>query len=224
MKAMILAAGLGTRMRPLTNYIPKPLLEIGGIPMIVWHIERLANDGIKDIVINIAHLGNKIPELLGDGSEWGVHIAYSDEQEEGALESAGGIIKALPLLSKGTFLVVNGDIWCDYDFDREKKLAEGILAHLILVANPKHNPKGDFSLKDGLLSDNEKEKYTFAGIGYYSPSFFDGVPYGKRALAPLLIAAMREGKVSGELYDGEWWDIGTPERLEALNVHLFSED
>ncbi len=223
MKAMILAAGLGTRMRPLTDHTPKPLLEIGGIPLIVWHIERLAHDGFHDIVINIAHLGYQIPKALGDGSEWGVRITYSDEQEEGALESAGGIIKALPLLGDETFLVVNGDIWCDYDFDQNKVLAPGVLAHLILVPNPDHNLEGDFALHDTLVRDGGGKRYTFSGIGYYSPKFFEGLPYAKRSLAPLLREAMREGQVTGELFDGDWRDIGTPERLESLNIHLFSE-
>lgn len=220
MKAMILAAGLGTRMRPLTDKTPKPLLKVGGIPLIVWHIERLAHDGFTDIVINIAHLGYQIPEALGDGSEWGVHITYSDEQEEGGLESAGGIVKALPLLGEETFLVVNGDIWTDYDFQENRKLAEGILAHLILVPNPEHNPEGDFALNGQRVVD--AKQYTFSGIGYYSPKLFEAVPYGKSALAPLLRAAMKEGKVTGELYEGEWLDIGTPERLELLNAQLMN--
>ncbi|KYJ85897.1 N-acetylmuramate alpha-1-phosphate uridylyltransferase MurU [Sulfurovum riftiae] len=220
MKAMILAAGLGTRMRPLTDTTPKPLLEVGGIPLIVWHIERLAHDGFKEIVINIAHLGYKIKEALGDGSEWGVHIEYSDEQEEGCLESAGGIIKALPLLGDETFLVVNGDIFTDYDFNVEKKLDEGILAHLVLVPNPEHNPEGDFALRDGKVVD--AKAYTFAGIGYYSPKLFKGVAYGKSSIVPLLRAAMKEGRVTGELYEGEWLDIGTPERLEQLNAELIN--
>ena len=224
MKAMILAAGLGKRMRPLTDQTPKPLLEIGGIPLIVWHIERLAHDGFREIVINIAHLGYQIPEVLGDGSEWGVEISYSDEQEEGALESAGGIIKALSLLGDKTFLVVNGDIWCEYDFDQNKALAPDILAHLILVPNPEHNPEGDFSLQGTVVRDGGGQKYTFSGIGYYSPKLFEGLAYGKQALAPILIEAMKEGRVSGELFEGEWRDIGTPERLKALNIHLFSED
>ena len=224
MKAMILAAGLGTRMRPLTNSVPKPLLEVGSIPLIVWHIENLAHAGFEEIVINIAHLGYRIPEALGDGSEWGVRIAYSDEQEEGALESAGGIVKALPLLGEETFLVVNGDVWCEYDFDPEKKLDNSILAHLILVPNPEHNPKGDFALQDSLVREEGQENYTFSGIGYYSPKLFEGVPYGKQPLAPILKTAMRQGRVSGALFEGEWRDIGTPERLEALNSHLFSED
>ena len=220
MKAMILASGLGTRMRPLTDKTPKPLLQVGGIPLIVWHIERLAHDGFTDIVINIAHLGYQISEALGDGSEWGVKITYSDEQVEGALESAGGIVKALPLLGDDTFLVLNGDIWTDYDFQDHRKLPKGILAHLVLVPNPEHNPEGDFALDGNRVIDNKQ--YTFSGIGYYSPNLFEGVPYGKSALAPLLRTAMKEGKVTGELYEGEWLDIGTPERLDLLNVQLMN--
>jgi len=221
MNAMILAAGLGTRMRPLTDHTPKPLLEVGGIPLIVWHLEKLAHYGFKEVVINIAHLGYKIPEVLGDGSEWGLKIIYSDEQEEGGLESAGGIVKALPHLKESDpFLVVNGDVWTDYDFDHGMTLQEGVWAHLILVPNPEHNPTGDFALCDGKVKDNPE--YTFSGIGYYTPKLFEKVPYGKSALAPLLRNAMREGRVTGELYEGEWYDIGTPRRLEALNAHLLN--
>ncbi len=221
MKAMILAAGLGTRMIPLTDITPKPLLKVGGIPLIVWHLERLAHNGITDIVINIAHLGDKIQESLGDGSNWGVNIIYSDEQEEGALESAGGIVKALSLLKESNpFLVLNGDIFTDYDFQDNRHLADGVLAHLILVPNPEHNPDGDFALNSNLVVDNRQ--YTFSGIGYYSPKLFKDVPYGKSALAPLLRQAMKEGKVTGELYEGEWLDIGTPERLERLNAELMN--
>ena len=220
MKAMILAAGLGSRMRPLTDVTPKPLLKVGGIPLIVWHLEKLGHQDFRNIVINIAHLGYKIPEALGDGSNWGVNIAYSDEQEEGGLESAGGIVKALPLLGEETFLVLNGDIFTDYDFQYHRKLSDGVVAHLILVPNPEHNPEGDFALDGNLVVDNRQ--YTFSGIGYYSPKLFEGVPYGKSALAPLLRAAMKEGKVTGELYEGEWLDIGTPERLELLNAQLMN--
>lgn len=217
---MILAAGLGERMRPLTDTTPKPLLKVGGIPLIVWHLERLAHNDFTDIVINIAHLGYQIPQALGDGSEWGVNIAYSDEQEEGGLETAGGIVKALPLLGEETFLVLNGDIWTDYDFQCHRKLADGILAHLILVPNPEHNPEGDFALDGQRVVD--AKQYTFAGIGYYSPRLFENVPYGKSALPPLLRAAMKEGKVTGELHEGEWVDIGTPQRLEFLNAQLIN--
>ena len=220
MKAMILSAGLGSRMRPLTDKMPKPLLTVGGIPLIVWHIEKLAHMGIKEIIINIAHLGYKIPEALGDGSNWGVHITYSDEQKEGGLESAGGIVKALPLLGDETFIVVNGDVFTDYDFQKNKKLAEGILAHLVLVPNPEHNPKGDFALDRHKVIDNKQ--YTFSGIGYYSPKLFENVLYGKSSSIPLLREAMNKGKVTGELYEGEWLDIGTPQRLELLNSQLIN--
>ncbi len=221
MKAMILAAGLGSRMRPLTDHTPKPLLEVGGIPLIVWHLEKLAHYGFKEVVINIAHLGYMIPEALGDGSEWGLKITYSDEQEEGGLESAGGIVKALPhLKDSDPFLVVNGDVWTDYDFDASLKLGEGILAHLVLVPNPEHNPNGDFAIENGKAVD--RPEYTFSGIGYYSPKLFEGVAYGKSALAPLLREVMKEGRVSAGLYEGEWYDIGTPQRLEMLNSVLFN--
>ncbi len=221
MRAMILAAGLGTRMRPLTDHTPKPLLKVGGKPLIVWHIERLVERGFKEIVINIAHLGWQIPNELGDGGRWGAKIIYSDEQEEGGLESAGGIVKALPHLVKSEpFLVVNGDVWTTYTFDVTKQLEDGVLAHLVLVPNPPHNPKGDFALKDGRVINTPA--YTFSGIGYYSPKLFKDVPYGKSALAPLLREAMQQGQVSGELYEGGWHDIGTPERLESLDRALMS--
>ncbi|RUM75698.1 MAG: mannose-1-phosphate guanylyltransferase [Sulfurovum sp.] len=221
MKVMILAAGLGSRMRPLTDVTPKPLLKAGGVPLIVWHIEKLAHQGFKDIVINIAHLGYQIPKALGDGSQWGVHISYSDEQEEGGLESAGGIVKALPLLKDDNFLVINGDIFTAYDFQPNRKLAKGILAHLILVPNPEHNPQGDFALEGQRVID--RKQYTFSGIGYYAPELFKNVQYGKSALAPLLREAMKEGRVTGELYEGQWLDIGTPKRLEDLNLTLLKQ-
>ena len=221
MKAMILAAGLGSRMRPLTDVTPKPLLKVGGIPLIVWHLEKLAQQGITDIIINIAHLGYKIPETLGDGSNWGVTIRYSDEQEEGGLESAGGIVKALELLGDETFMVINGDVFTDYDFQDNKHLADDVLAHLVLVPNPEHNPEGDFALEGHKVHDIKQ--YTYSGIGYYSPKLFDGVPYGKSSLVPLLREAMKEGKVTGEVYEGKWLDIGTPERLKFLNVELMNK-
>lgn len=214
---MILAAGRGERMRPLSDHTPKPLLEVKGKPLIVHHIERLAKAGFKEIVINVAHLGFKIIESLGDGSRFGVKIIYSDEQEEGALESAGGIVKALPLLGDETFLVVNGDVWCDYEFDSSFELADD-LAHLILVPKPDHNQDGDFALQDSRVKNYGDEKYTFSGIGYYSPKLFKGISYGKSALAPLLREAMLDDKISGSLYNGIWRDIGTPQRLEEINL------
>ena len=211
MKAMILAAGLGSRMRPLTNHTPKPLLEIRGKPLIVWHIERLRDAGFTQIVINVAYLGQQIIDYLGDGSQFGVQIEFSDEQNEGALETAGGIVKALPLLSD-TFLVVNGDVWTDYPFDNNYKLEEEFLAKLILVNNPEHNLEGDFYLT------NREEKYTFSGIGYYSKKMFQNLEYGKQPLAPLLFEAIKNKQLITELYQGQWYDIGTPQRLECLNV------
>ncbi|MFT5836448.1 MAG: MurNAc alpha-1-phosphate uridylyltransferase [Sulfurimonas sp.] len=223
MKAMILAAGRGERMRPLTDSLPKPLLEVHGKPLIVWHLEKLASCGFKEIVINIAHLGYKIPETIGDGSKYGVNIRYSDEQDEGALESAGGIVKALPLLGDEPFLVVNGDVFCDYDFDCEFKL-EGKLAHLILVPNPKHNLSGDFALKDNLVLNDADIKYTFSGIGYYSPKLFCELEYGKSALAPLLRKAITNKKITGEVYKNMWHDIGTPQRLKNINLENINND
>jgi len=215
-KAMILAAGLGNRMRPLTDHTPKPLLEVASKPLIVYHIEKLAAAGFSEIIINIAHLGYMIPESLGNGAQWGVTITYSDEQEEGALESAGGIVKALPLLGDEPFLVVNGDVWCDYTFDSKFDLQDD-LAHLILVDNPEHNAKGDFVLNEGRVQNEGKVKYTFSGVGYYSPKLFESLSYGTAPLAPLLREAMILGKVSGTHYRGDWQDIGTPERLEKIN-------
>lgn len=216
MKAMILAAGRGERMRPLTDTLPKPLLEVRGKPLIVWHVEKLAACGFREIIINIAHLGYKIPEYLGDGSSWDVEIKYSDEQQEGGLESAGGIIKALPLLGDAPFLVVNGDIFCDYDFDVNFELGDK-LAHLILVQNPEHNPHGDFGLDGSLVVNETDTKQTFSGIGYYNPKIFDKMEYGKSALAPLLRKTIEKSQVSGALYRGIWHDIGTVERLELIN-------
>lgn len=220
MKVMILAAGHGTRMRPLTDHTPKPLLEVGGKPLIVWHIENLKQAGFQDFIINIAWLGDQIPKALGDGSQIGVSIQYSDEQQEGALETAGGIIKALPLLGDEPFLVINGDIWCDYPYSTNNPLIDHNLAHLILVNNPAHNPIGDFALLDNQVHDEGETKYTFSGIGYYHPKLFKDLLQGKRPLAPLLRESMLQNKVGGELYSEEWLDIGTPERLEDLNIAL----
>ena len=217
MKAMILAAGRGERMRPLTDTLPKPLLLVEGNPLILWHIEKLALTGFKEIVINIAHLGQKIIEYLGDGSSYGVTISYSDERNSGALESAGGIRNALSLLGNETFLVVNADIFCDYNFDTHFDLHEK-KAHLILVKNPPHNPHGDFGLHDSCLLNESKKKYTFSGIGYYNPSLFDSLESGKSALAPLLRKEIAH--ISGEYYCGDWHDIGTPQRLEEINNRL----
>ncbi len=217
MNAMILAAGRGERMRPLTDKTPKPLLKVHDKSLIVWHIERLASLGFSQIVINIDHLGDMIIKNLGDGSKWGINLLYSDERQSGALESAGGIIKALPLIESETFLVVNADIWCDYEFETNFDLQDD-LAHLILVPNPKHNPDGDFALHKDRVSNDTKRRYTFSGIGYYSAKLFDGFKNQKMSLAPLLREAVEKNKVSGSLYDGRWYDIGTPQRLKEINA------
>lgn len=219
MKAMILAAGRGERMRPLTDHTPKPLLPVGGKPLIVWHIEKLAQAGFRDIVINHAHLGSLIEAALGDGSQFGVSIRYSPEAE--ALETAGGIANALPLLGDAPFLVVNGDVFCDYDFAQIKPLPEKLLAWLVLADNPEHNPGGDFGLEGGSVVDDADVKWTFSGIGLYRPELFAGVERGSKAkLAPLLRALMPQGQVGGEHYVGRWLDIGTPQRLAELDAVL----
>jgi N-acetyl-alpha-D-muramate 1-phosphate uridylyltransferase len=225
MKAMILAAGRGERMRPLTDTCPKPLLAAGDKPLIVWHIERLAAAGIRDLVINHAHLGQMIEEALGDGSAFGVRIIYSPEGK--ALETAGGIARALPLLDDAPFLVINGDVFCDTGLAAlrqagEQLSADGPLAHLLLVANPEHNPAGDFGLYlDGQIRDAGGKRLTFAGLGAYHPALFAGLsPDEPAKLAPLLRAAMAEGKVGGARIDGRWVDVGTPERLRQLDASL----
>jgi MurNAc alpha-1-phosphate uridylyltransferase len=219
MKAMILAAGHGKRMRPLTNITPKPLLEAGGKPLIVWHIERLKKSGIKEFIINLGWLGHKIPQALGDGSQWGVHIHYSDEQQNGPLETAGGIIQALPLLGNEPFIVVNGDVWCDIEY-QHPILNKHNLAHLILVKNPIHNLKGDFCLQEKKLYNTGQPSYTFSGIGYYHPQLFANQTQGKAPLTPLLREAINQELVSGRYFQGDWRDIGTPDRLKILNNDL----
>jgi len=218
MKAMILAAGRGERMRPLTDTIPKPLLPVGGKPLIVHHIERLREAGFRDIIINLGHLGHLLPKTLGDGSRWGVNIYYSDEQESGALESLGGIVNALPLLGDEPFLVVNGDIFCDYPFDANFTPKEK--AHIILVPNPTHNEKGDFGLEKDYVCNVARNMFTFSGIGYYHPSLFTNIPATKEPLAPLLRELADRQELTGELYEGLWHDIGTPQRLKEINEKL----
>ena len=225
MKAMILAAGRGERMRPLTDHTPKPLLQIGGKPLIVWHLERLANAGFKEIVINHAHLGSQIESALGDGSKWNLRIQYSPELV--ALETAGGIANALPLLTENganrwPFLVVNGDIFTDIDF-ASVQLALDMLTHVVLINNPPQHPNGDFAIENGLLANKGLQMHTFSGVGIYHPDLFNGISRGQPAkLAPLLRQAIDETKASAEYYQGLWHDIGTPERLNALNETLFA--
>jgi MurNAc alpha-1-phosphate uridylyltransferase len=215
MKAMILAAGRGERMRPLTDETPKPLLRIGGQTLIEHHIHALTQAGITGLVINHAHLGEQIVKALGDGDAYGVSIRYSPEPGA-ALETGGGIHNALPLLGDAPFIVVNADIWTDYRFDGLPKAPAG-LAHLVMVDNPAYHPDGDFSLSNGLLSQRGPRMLTFSGIGVYRPELFTGCSPGAFPLGPLLRTAMDRGEVSGEHYDGRWFDIGTPERLAAVN-------
>jgi len=217
MKAMILAAGRGERMRPLTDTTPKPLLEVHGKALIVRLIESLVHAGIREMVINHAHLGDSIEAALGDGRRLGAAIRYSREAE--ALGTAGGIAKALPLLGEEPFIVVNGDIFCDFDFSALAARTLGKhLAHLVLVTNPPHHPEGDFALDGTHVLDERKPEWTFSGIGLYRPELFaDTRPASKGQLAPLLRAAMARKQVSGEVHRGMWHDVGTLERLSALN-------
>ncbi|WP_281704402.1 N-acetylmuramate alpha-1-phosphate uridylyltransferase MurU [Aeromonas taiwanensis] len=219
MKAMILAAGRGERMRPLTDSLPKPLLAAGGKPLIVHHIEKLKRAGISELVINHAWLGHKLVEALGDGSAFGVSIRWS--AEESALETAGGIVQALPLLGSDPFLVINGDTWIDADYATLVRQPLGSdLAHLWLVPNPPQHPNGDFSLQAGRVLD--APALTFSGVGLYHPAAFAELPSGARKLAPLLRDWMAQGRVGGSLLAGEWRDIGTVERLRALDEQLLA--
>jgi MurNAc alpha-1-phosphate uridylyltransferase len=212
MKAMILAAGKGERMRPLTLTTPKPLVRAGGVPLIEYHLRALAAAGFGEIVINHAWLGQQIEDYLGDGSRYGVSIQYSPEGEP--LETGGGIFRALPLLGDEAFVVVNGDIWTDYDFNALRQPIAG-LAHLVLVDNPAHHPAGDFILVDGQVRDGQPDvqTLTYSGIAVLHPDLFKGCSAGAFKLAPLFRKAMAEGQVSGERLDGHWVDVGTYERL-----------
>jgi len=227
MKAMILAAGLGTRLRPLTDTVPKPLIEAGGKALIVWHIEKLAALGIHDIVINHAWLGDRLEQALGDGSRLGVRIVYSREGMP-PLETAGGIRRALPLLGTEPFVLVNGDVWSDLDFARlpgvrDVVLPDGIDAHLVLVPNPDFHPRGDFTLAaDGRVHVGDTDTLTYAGMAVLRPALFAALPDGPAPLAPLLRAAMARNAVSGERHDGRWTDVGTLERLQLLRAELGS--
>lgn len=222
---MLLAAGRGERMRPLTDALPKPLLAAGGRALIEWHLARLSRAGFREVVVNHAHLGPLIEERLGDGARYGLRLRYSAEGE--ALETAGGIARALPLLGAAPFLVVNADIYCEFDFARLvpalERLARdpaGDLAHLVLVDNPPHHPGGDFALADGRVVE-QGQKLTFSGIGCYRAELFAGVASGAKAkLAPLLRAAIAAGRAAGERFPGRWLDVGTPERLAVLDREL----
>ncbi len=245
MKAMILAAGRGERLKPLTDETPKPLIKVAGKSLIEYHLKNLANAGFKEVIINTAWLAEKIHQQLGNGEKYGIPITYSDEGEEDnnqALETAGGIINALPLLGDQPFLVVNGDIWCDFDFSNIPKLTGNTQAHLILVENPKHNSNGDFSLQhdplqhtslqhdsiqhdpiqNSLIKNSGAIMNTYSGIAIFSPDFFAQQQPGYQALAPILRNKCKDNLVSGQLYEGLWTDVGTLERLQQLENQLSS--
>ncbi|TKB50915.1 N-acetylmuramate alpha-1-phosphate uridylyltransferase MurU [Ferrimonas aestuarii] len=218
MKAMILAAGRGERMRPLTDHTPKPLLPLLGKPLIEYHLEKLAAAGVTEVCINTAWLGEQFPQSLGDGSRWGVAIHYQHEQE--ALETGGGIFKALPWLGEAPFLVLNGDLYCDIDFGDLPQLADEELAHLWVVNNPEHNPNGDFAFEQNRLVSEGREYATFSGIGLYRPALFAGCQHGRFPLAPLLRQAIADDRVSATWHQGIWCDVGTPQRLQQLEQQL----
>lgn len=213
---MILAAGRGNRLRPLTDTLPKPLVKIGDLSLIEHHLVKFCQAGVKEIVINHAWLGQKVEQVLGGGAQYGVHISYSPEPEDG-LETAGGIVQALPKLTDGkqVFCVVNGDVFTDFPFESlaKRTLAEGILAHLVLVPNPDFKTEGDFGINQGMASLNKD--YTFSGMSVMHPALFEGIQPGRLALGGVLKQAIAEGKVTAELYEGYWSDVGTLERLES---------
>jgi len=229
--ALIFAAGLGERMRPLTDHTPKPLLEAGGKPLIAWHLEKLAAAGVNYVVVNTSHLAEQFPEVLGDGSRWGLRIRYA---YEGAtpLETGGGMLNALPLLGPEPFLAINGDVWCDLDFAALPAEPSG-LAHLVMVYNPAHHPNGDFRLDEqGRLHDDGSPRLTYSGIGVFRRELLDRWPEAagntsgadakppRFKLRPLLEAAMATGAINGSHHRGEWTDVGTPERLAELQASL----
>lgn len=220
MRAMILAAGRGERMRPLTDAMPKPLLPVAGKPLIQHHIERLARAGIRELVVNLAWQGVMLREALGSGERFGVRIAYSDEGDR-ALETGGGIFNALPLLGSDPFVIVNGDVWTDFPFDAlaDKQLGRD-LAHLVLVPNPPQHEKGDFSLAADRVIERSGATATYSGVAVFTPAFFAACSPGPFKLLPHLLAAIGAGRLSGELYSGEWFDIGTPQRLAELDAML----
>jgi MurNAc alpha-1-phosphate uridylyltransferase len=222
MKAMLLAAGRGERLRPLTDRIPKALVEVGGKPLIAWHLERLAAAGCREAVINVSHLADKIVAAIGEGARFGLRIAYSCEAEP--LETAGGIAQALPLLGNAPFLLVNADIYCEAGFRRLLDFQLGtMLAHLVLIPNPPHHPKGDFALDGARIGNQGAPRYTYAGVAVMSPELVNTVKRGAKApLVPYLRSAADAGRLSGELFEGLWQDVGTAERLAELETQLAS--
>jgi MurNAc alpha-1-phosphate uridylyltransferase len=219
MKAMLLAAGRGERMRPLTDTCPKPLLNVAGKPLISWHLERLAQAGFREVVINLSWLGELIADAVGDGSKFGLSIQYSREPWP-ALETGGGIVQALPLLGEGPFLLVNGDVFTDIDFSA-LQIAPDDLAHLVLVPNPAHHARGDFGLAGrGRIVAEGGERLTYSGVAVLRPGFFAGAAPGRFPLLPWLLRALEAGRLGGQRHDGMWLDVGTPERLAQLDATL----
>lgn len=222
MRAMILAAGLGRRMLPLTENCPKPLLQVGGKPLISWHLDNLRRAGVSDVVINTSHLAERIQATLGDGQDYGLNIHYSVEQPQ-PLETLGGILRALPMLGDEAFMLINSDVWSDFPLLALRRLKVN-QAHLLLVTNPEHNPAGDFSLQHGYLTAPSAAgtTYTYSGIGLFHPAFFAEQKNTSepQPLAPLLYAQARRGRISAEHIQHQWVDVGTPERLEWLNTKL----
>jgi MurNAc alpha-1-phosphate uridylyltransferase len=216
MKAMVLAAGRGERLRPLTDQTPKPLLEVRGQPLIAWHLHSLARAGVREAVINLAWLGAQLRAALGSGERFGLRISYSEEPE-GALEVGGGIFHALPLLGAAPFLVVNGDTYTDLDFTR-LSIPPHSLAHLVLVPNPAHHPQGDFALRGAAVATAGEPRLTYSGIGVFRPGLFAACSPGRFPLLPLLHAAIAAERLSGERFDGAWTDVGTAARLASLNA------
>jgi MurNAc alpha-1-phosphate uridylyltransferase len=217
---MLMAAGRGERLRPITATVPKPLVEVAGKPLIAYHLEALARAGIRHVVINLSWLGERIRTAVGDGERYGLHIAYSDEGSE-PLETGGGILRALPLLGPRPFLVVNADIWTDMDFARCMRLDGDADACIVLAPNPMHHPQGDFGVDaDGLVVEREGERFTYTGIGVYRPEFFAGCRPGKFPLLPLLKRAIAARRLRGEVFRGEWHDAGSPERLAWLDAYV----
>ena len=219
--ALIFAAGLGERMRPLTDHTPKPLLMARGKPLIVWHLEKLARASVREVVINTSHLAAQFPAALGDGKTWDLRIRYSFEGPE-PLDSGGGMLRALPFLGHDPFLAVNGDVFTDFDFSTLPQSPLG-LAHLVMVDNPPHHPNGDFVLRENRLFDEPTPRLTFAGIGVYRPSLLDGQSNEKFSIVPILRESMRRNEITGEHYRGAWNDVGTPERLAELNSVLSAD-
>jgi len=218
MKAMLLAAGRGERMRPITDQLPKPLVPVGGRPLIEWHLAALARAGIREVVVNLSWLGGKLRDALGDGSAFGVALHYSEEGPV-PLETGGGIFHALPQLTPGPFLVVNADIFTDIDFAR-LQLPEDAHAQLVLIPNPAHHPRGDFGLDNDLVVSRDTDRCTYSGVGVYREEFFHGLSAGRFPLLPLLNRAIAARRVRGQLHTGEWCDVGTVERLERLDARL----